>query len=199
MLKPSREQIQAVMQQKGYTVFNGHKPYDLNIVGIRNKSTIPNFFDDTIAVFYRNEYNHEMIEYFPATTDPGLFWLQHPMHFDGTAIMCEGQYLHAYSIGRHKGYKALEQAGPILFIRDYNRNNILDFNLQNKEKTIIKANIHRASNSGISVKVDKWSAGCQVLSRGFDYFMELCDLGRIHWGNHFSYTLLNQKDFEDAA
>lgn len=199
MLKPPSEHIKAVMRKKGYMVFNGYQPYDLNIVGIRNSTNVPNSFDDTIAVFYEDEYGYDQIEYFPATTDPGLYWLLNPMRTDGTAIMCEGQYRGAYAIGKHKTYRALEQVEPIEFVRDYNRDSTLDFNSSRKEKTIIGANIHRANKHDTSTKVDMWSAGCQVIARNFSRFMELCDLGRIYWGNRFTYTLLNQRDFDPNA
>ena len=193
---PSLFQIKEVMRSKGHVYFNGNKPYDLNIIGIRANNNRPNFFDDWITVSFRNENGKEIIRYFRATTDPGLYWLEHPMNVRGTAIMCEGQYRGVYKIGRHKRYKALEQIAPIEFVRDYDRDKELDFDSDRKETKIIKANIHRANQSDTSKIVGKWSAGCQVICVGFDYFMDICEQGKEHWGNKFSYTLLNEKDFD---
>ncbi len=196
MFKPTIQQIKGVMAWKGYTFFDGEKPYDLNIIGIRSLSNIPNSFDDWITVIFRDDNCIEQIEYFPATTDPGLYWLKNPMNVNGTAIMCEGQYRGVYMIGRHKDYKALEQIGPIDFIRDYDRDSLLDFDSSRRERGIIKANIHRANKAGTSTQVDKWSAGCQVIVRGFDEFMALCEKGSKNYGNSFSYTLLNECDLD---
>lgn len=70
-------------------------------------------------------------------------------------------------------------------------------------------NIHRANENGQSVSVEKWSAACQVLQNRsifnpdnqavkvyeFDYFMYLMSKAAEIYGNKFSYTLLNAKNF----
>src|SRR5690554_8127804 len=121
MTAPRFDKIIEVMESKDYVVFRDHKQkgYDLNIIGIRSHSTMPNRFDDVIAVFWR-EGDHWRLEWYPATTDPGLFWLgsRHGGRF-GTAILKEGQYRGAYRIGFHKGsYEALVQQKPVTVLRD---------------------------------------------------------------------------------
>jgi len=198
MFKPSLSAIRSVMSCKGHVWFDGAKPYDLNIIGIRSANNIPNAFDDWVTVSFRDENGCIETRYFRATTDPGLFWLLHPIRLKGTAIMCEGQYRGVYKIGKHKGYEALEQVAAIDFVRDYNRDRQLDFDSDRKERSIIKANVHRANARGTSTQVDKWSAGCQVICKGFDEFLGLCRKGKDYYGNRFSYTLLNEKDFAHA-
>lgn len=207
MHHPMIETLENTLRRKGYAVFQGKtknggvRPYDLNIIGIRADCHTPNRFDDRLIVFAKDEEGKPLFRSYTITTDPGLYWLENPMHVEGTAIMCPGQYRSAYKIGRHKNYKALEQCGPIDFVRDYNRDGKLDFYSHFKTSGIIKANIHRATAYGTSVQVDKWSAGCQVFAgnREFDEFMKLCEKARAVWGNRFTYTLLTQQDMEPHA
>jgi hypothetical protein len=66
------------------------------------------------------------------------------------------------------------------------------------DKGIFGINIHRATakTGGKSTRVDKWSAGCQVISSNDDFavFMKICRKAREVWGNSFTYTLLESKD-----
>ena len=48
-----------------------------------------------------------------ATTDPGLYYLEHPMNVDGTAILIPGQYIGSHKTGLHKGDHALIQCGKL--------------------------------------------------------------------------------------
>ena len=49
-----------------------------------------------------------------------------------------------------------------------------------------------------STKVDKWSAGCQVIAANDDWheFMDICRVARDKWGNSFTYTLLESNDLD---
>jgi len=199
MYKPSIEQLERAMKKKGYPLSYGE--YELNITGIRNVSAKPNSFDDLICVFYKDEYGDKTILFFPCTTDPGFYWLEHPLNSRGCAIMKEGHYPDVYKIGVHRGYKALEQIGNIRFIRDNNKDTVLDFNgkMEDEIFQVIKANIHHAAYPENSVVVDKWSAGCQVINKGWNEFIELCGKSRLITGrNRFSYTLLNINDVKSA-
>lgn len=203
-MHPMVETLKKTLARKGYVVFDGRsrngdiRPYDLNIIGIRTDCNIPNRFDDRLIVFCKDEKENNLFRSYNITTDPGLYWLKNPMHVDGTAIMCPGQYRSAYKIGWHKDYKALEQCSPIDFVRDFNRDGKLDFFSHFKVSGLIKANIHRATANGVSHQVNKWSAGCQVfaISHQFDEFINLCEKARKVWGNRFTYTLLTQQDLE---
>ncbi|MBR9998940.1 MAG: N-acetylmuramoyl-L-alanine amidase [Cyclobacteriaceae bacterium] len=60
------------LERQDYKVFrNDTRPYNLNIVGIRNDNAVPNAFDDEIHVFwkYQNTWNTRT---YKITTDPGL-------------------------------------------------------------------------------------------------------------------------------
>ena len=41
------------MRKNDYVIYD--KPYQLNIVGVRNAETQPNKFDDSIFVFYKDD------------------------------------------------------------------------------------------------------------------------------------------------
>lgn len=183
-----------VIRSKTYQVYL--RPYELNIVGIRTDNTIPNRFDDEIHVFFKNSVNQWIHYNFPATTDPGTYWLRNPMHSQGTAILKQGQYLGTYQIGLHKGkYYALVQRKPVTVIRDYDRNAVLDFFNGRPDTGMFGINIHRASVNGTTKTVDNYSAGCQVFSNinDFNLFMQLCENHRKLYGNSFTYTLIDKR------
>lgn len=172
----------------------------INIFGIRNETIAPNAFDDTVGILYATEDGWELVQY-DATTDPGLYWLVNPLNEGGTAILLPGQYKGVYKIGLHKGYKAFEQVGNMSYVRDNDRDKVLDFELMLDIKNIftanIKSNIHRANDKWKSVQVDKWSAACQVLADPNE-FKSLLDIAEdyIKKGNNnlFDYTLFTLKD-----
>jgi len=186
--------IKAILRSNGYVVYE--RPYQLNILGLRSKSTQSNRFDDEIFVFYKTEEGHWSYHVYKATTDPGTFWLNNPSYEQGTAILAQGQYVNAYAIGLHKGrYKALVQHKPVTVIRDYDRDALLDFNNGTHQTGFFGINIHRAERSGTTPYINKYSAGCQVFQNAedFDEFMQLCEKHKSLYGNSFTYTLADSR------
>jgi hypothetical protein len=172
------------------------RPFELNIIGIRNQSTVPNRFDDEIHVFFKNNSKQWVHYIFPATTDPGTYWLKNPMTPQGTAILAPGQYKEAYQIGLHREkYYALVQRMPVKVLRDYDRNAILDFSNGTPETGMFGINIHHASGNGTTKTVDSYSAGCQVFANtnDFNLFMQLCERHKQLYGNTFTYTLIDKR------
>jgi hypothetical protein len=186
-----------VFHTRGYRLAkNDSKNYNLNIVGVRNHAGKTNQFDDEMFVFWRFDKKWQLKKYL-ITTDPGLSWLVNPQREEGTAILKEGQYISSHKLGKHKGvYDALVQAQPVTVIRDYNRDNRLDYNSGKTQTGIFGINIHRANEKRTSVQVDKWSAGCQVFADPLEFqdFMKICRLSAAEWGNSFSYTLISKSD-----
>ena len=183
------------LSKKGYTI--NTRPFELNIVGIRNSNAQPNSFDDTINILYKREDGQWIINTFKATTDPGTYWLKTFMNSKGTAILRPGQYKNSHRIGVHRNkYQALVQQNPVTVTRDDNRNLLLDFNNSKQETGIFGINIHRAAVKGITKSVDKHSAGCQVLAdvNDFNLLMQLAERHRKLYSNDFTYTLLEQKE-----
>ena len=192
---PKVDQIISVMKNKGYQLFDDAKGHDLNIVGIRTASTEEEKFNDWLTVFYIFDAVWNYFA-FPATTDPGLFYRKNPINVKGTAIVVPGQYRGVYKVGRHRGYKALQQQKPITVFRDSNRDAKLD-TMGSKETGGFGINIHRANAHRPSTVVGKWSAGCRVLQDPdhFQFLLTLCERGKEKFGNSFSYTLLEENDF----
>lgn len=195
MFKPTIRQTKEVLAGKQYVFFDGNKPFDLNIIGIRSASTIVNYYNETLAVIYRDEMQEQRIDYFHYTTKPGLYYLKNPLHPNGCAILQEGQHLGTMKKRKHRGlYDALCQAKAMPFYRDNDRDENLDFTGEIHWGKI-GLNIHRESLNKIDLVVGKNSAGCGGIQTNWDYFMFLINQGIKHWGNSFSYTLINEKDF----
>lgn len=184
--------IKGILKEYGFVLYT--RPYELNIVGLRSKRVDSNSFDDEIHVFYKMQDGLWNYRIYPATTDPGTFWLNNPSYPQGTAILAQGQNVDAYAIGKHRGkYEALVQQKPVTVIRDYDRDAILDFNNGIKQTGSFGINIHRASSSGSTQFIDRYSAGCQVFKNVNDFlaFMELCKKHAKLYGNRFTYTLID--------
>lgn len=191
------ELLQGVLKKKKYLIFDKNLTFNLNIVGIRSITSVPDKFDDQLALFYRTYTKDWKLHVFPITTDPGISWLLSPLNNRGTAILCEGQYVDVYSLSLHRGqYLALcQRNGDVKVIRDGNKNYVLDFDSPNVEYGRFGINIHRG-NIGLNYLVGKFSAGCQVFqnSADFDFFIEMCKKSSILYGNKFTYTLINERD-----
>ena len=210
-MKYTREQIQNTVEGKGYKYFhdNRNKTYDVNIIGIRNSATknrVTNAFDDTITIAFKvptlikDKWDWQYYE-FDCTTDPGTHWVENLLNPDGVAILKPGQYRGSHKIGLHHGkYEALRQQRPLKVYRDDNEDDTYDCLEENVKEGIFGINIHRATakTHGKSTRVDKWSAGCQVLAANDDFqkFMEICREARNIHGNSFSYTLIESKDIQ---
>jgi len=194
--KYSVDYVKQVLESKGYAFFtNG--VYNLNIIGIRNPNLVANSFDDTMVVIYK--FGGEWItKVYPITTDAGTYWLKNPMSNKGTAILVPNQYRGVYSIDLHNNkYNALcQRNGKVEVYRDNDKDLILDMDSAKIEKGMFGINIHRSNPFSESLKVDKFSAGCQVFKRvkDFNEFMEICQKSKALWGNSFTYTLIKESD-----
>jgi hypothetical protein len=196
----TREQIEAAMAKKGYKYFTGDN-YDVNIIGVRNSETgdrVTNKFDDCLTLSYKIEGEWQF-HCFKATTDPGDDWMDNPINSKGAAILVPGQYRGSHKLRLHQGkYLALGQQKNVKVYRDRDQDGKYDFDKSTIDEGIFGINIHRATKySGkTSTYIDKWSAGCQVIASNDDWhtFLDICQTAREHWGNSFSYTLLESKD-----
>lgn len=192
----SIHEILYTMNKKGYRIFDrDDQPYNLNLIGIRAATPVPNKFDDRFLIIWRFKglWNYKE---FPITTDPGTYWLKNPMNVNGTAILKEGQYHGLWTLGKHSGYDALVQVGSCTVIRDANRDNRLDYD-GHEETGLFGINLHRATQYGTSKEVNKWSAGCQVFADSGDFavFMAMAKEAAKVWGDRYTYTLLHERDF----
>lgn len=188
------ELIKQTLLQKGYKIFT--RKYELNIVGVRANTNIPDAFDDTMHVFYADGTDWQYHNY-PITTDPGMHYLKQPINNAGTAILKPAQYNNCYAMGLHRGlYSALIQKGPVTVIRDFNKDGSLDYHSGKEQTGMFGINIHRAEINGTTKYVAGYSAGCQVFANASDFnaFISMCNQHKKLYGNNFSYTLLEQAD-----
>ena len=186
-----------VMTLKGYAVFeNDTKPLNLNYVGIRDISGV-NKFNDLLVLFWKYRGNWSIFTR-PATTDPGIYYLNNPLSNLGTAVLKEDQYRGAWKLGKHQGkYDALIQRKEVTVIRDSNKDGVIDLDSGYEESGFFGINHHRANAKNESIQVDKWSAGCQVTADPhlYDLFIQICKQSADLWGEGLTYTLLNINDF----
>jgi len=194
------DQIKSTVIAKGYKWFeNGD--FNLNLVGIRNSDTgdtVTNKFDDTFFIAYRDAGSWKVLNY-ACTTDPGAHWQQAPMNAGGTASLVPNQYRSTWRIDLHQGlYKALKQFKPVDTYRDKNKDLKYTRHIEDITNGIYGINIHRASATGVSNRVDKWSAGCQVIADSADFanLMYLAHVAEKKYGNSFTYTLLESKNIK---
>lgn len=192
---PELAVILKTMEHLGHKVFTTDtKPYNLNLVGLRTADVTPNTFNDWEYVFFRYAGSWEVLK-FRITTDPGLYYLKVPMNPHGTAIVKPGQYPGMWIPGLHNGkYNALVQSGPCTVIRDFNRDNYLDYNSGREETGVFGIDNHRAVENGRSIMVDKYSAGCQVFDDYYEFeiFMRLISEAQKNWTPSFTYTLITE-------
>ena len=204
-MKYTREKIAEVMASKGYKYFtdDNNKSYDVNIIGIRNDETkgrVTNAFDDTMTISYKNEDGEWQYHEFDCTTDPGSAYMDNPiLENTGCAILKPNQYRGSHKIRLHGGkYTALGQKKDVTVYRDNDRDNNYDLDESKTDTGLFGINIHRATGraGNKSTRVDKWSAGCQVIADNDDWhqFLDICQTAREIHGNSFSYTLIESKD-----
>ena len=194
------DQIKSAMIAKGYKWFE-EGDFNLNLIGVRNSDTgdtVTNAFDDTFFIAYRDAGKWKIHNY-ACTTDPGAHWQQAPMNAGGTASLVPNQYRSTWRIDLHQGlYRALKQFKPVDTYRDKNKDLKYTRHIEDITNGIYGINIHRASATGTSNRVDKWSAGCQVIADKADFanLMYLAHTAASKYGNSFTYTLLESKNIK---
>lgn len=131
------------------------------------------------------------------TTDPGTYWLQHPMNVKGTAVLVPGQYRDCYALGYHrrkKDHPALIQIRPVTVWRDNDRDSVPE--AAKEDRGMFGINIHRSNFDGTTQSIGKWSAGCQVFANRLDLedVLGLLYTYKDEMKNEFTYTLLEERD-----
>ena len=187
------DKLLAAYQRKNYVLKNGI--YEANVFGIRAHPPIVNAFDDIVGILRMNHGNSWEALLCDATTDPGLYYLEHPMNVKGTAILIPGQYIGSHKVGLHKGDKALVQCGTLRVWRDRDKDDSYDYtNPQDSNRDGM--DVHHAGVA--STIVGFWSAGCLVVARRteFDSFMfEIAEHLTAGWEDLFDLTLFEETDF----
>lgn len=193
---PTYASIKKAVKSKGHAFFESGN-YNVNLIGVRGSTRTAGKWDDKFYLLYKENGKEKMLSFGNFTTDPGTYYLQHPMNPKGCAILVPGQYKGAYKIGLHNGkYEALvETGGPVSVYRDNNKNTVLDMSNKTIQRGNFGINIHHGGNSST---IGKYSAGCQVFKNPADLqtLLNVCKKSRNLYGNSFTYTLLNASDIK---
>ncbi len=188
------------MNRKGHAVFeNDSKPFNLNIVGIRNSNPKWNEFDDVFVIFwkYRGKWN---VVKMAGTTEPGATYLKNPINDKGGFILLPGQYRGVWKLGKHLGkYDALLQlGGSVKGVRDNDRDNEYDYDAPG-DVGYFGINFHRYNADNVEHDdVNRASAGCQVVQNAdeYDIAISLFKKSMEYFGNSFTYTLIMDDDIQ---
>jgi len=191
-MKVTAKKIIAALKKHDHPLFKGD--YNLNLIGVRSNDADANSFNDVLVVLYEIDGKQEF-HVFKMTTDPGIYYRETPINVNGTAVLVPGHYKSCWKVGAHRGqYYALVQRGEMAVYRDNNHDKNLDKDSDSIETGLFGINLHRANKNQSSLQVDKWSAGCQVMSDpdDFDFVMGLVNESAKIYGDKFSYTLLTE-------
>ena len=170
----------------GHSVFEKGR-YNLNIIAVRSPDPISGAMDDALVVAYRDGGGAWICRWWPATVDPMPGYLRQPIHQDGTAILCPGQYRGAYELGLHRGRRALVQVGPVRVWRDDDRDTVLDWHGDIAEG-FFAINVHDRAGP-----MDTASAGCIVLDRAhLPAVLALAGRAVAEWGPRLTLTVVEQ-------
>lgn len=189
------EELKKLMAERDFAIFErDDKPFNLNLVAIRTPDKAPNVFNDVLCIFWKFRGVWSFLQ-FKCTTDAGTYWLgpERMGNYKGTAMLIEQQVRGMYKWGRHKRYAALEQVKPAKFVRDNNRDGILNPDFSVIYEDDISTNLHRASQMSVTYSVGPYSAGCPVVASPWDFDMlaYCCKQSRKFWSNSFTFTLID--------
>jgi hypothetical protein len=189
------QNIRSVYKKLGHPFFE-RGDYNLNNGGIRCRNRKADGWDDIRYSIFKEKGLYQ-IYMWVQTTDPGLTGLKKPCRPEGCAILVPGRY--KYKGGYHKNDKSrwsLVQAGEVSVYRDWNKDNLLDFDPKTIQTGWFGINIHDPWKDDLE-KVGDASLGCQVAHVDYAHheFMNIYDESVKHWGEKVSYTLTLEQDW----
>lgn len=174
--------LRTACARKGYAFWPA-KAYDLFLFGVRTAEKT-NLFDDQVGCAYVDGTGREVVEVWPATTDPGL-----PIGVR-EATMVPGQHRRIWTRGVHHPntpgayFCLVPVVGAVIPVYRGPTDRTTVY------RDSVGVQMHHAGAA--STKVDGWSEGCQVLQRtpDLDRVLWLYDQQVAHGhGTTVSYTL----------
>lgn len=187
--------IRTTYERNGYRFFDGGKPYNLNLFGVRYPDGI-NEWSDFICVLYRDDRLTWRLFQTAGTTKSGLNGMRKPVNPKGTGILVPGQWP-CYRLDLHNGkHLALcQRSAPVKVYRDSNTDTVLDLNPDTIEEGFFGVNIHSPFSDAETV--GPRSVACQVPSTvaAWNQILSLAKRSAEIYGNSFTYTLFNASDF----
>ena len=175
---------------KNLYIKNGIKTTAFNAFGIRNEENQDkDVWNDFIGYFT----DSGALKIFKGTTDPGIYWTEHPLNVNGCSHMCLGYQENIWIVGKHRGlYTALCNRWPAYRIKYWQD---IDKKLVYANEAIQKGwagmNLHHANDKMVSLSIGEWSAGCQVVLR-IENFNDLITAATNSKQYYFSYFLFDK-------
>jgi hypothetical protein len=169
------QRIKGLLKRRGFELFI--KPFQLNIVGLRNKD--PKKADE-IHVFYKINAKNWNYHLYEGITDP--FYLSKSK---SPVLLKEGQYKDAFAIGTHKESIGLIQVKPVTVLEGNDRDSSFGAGKSNTGDY----HIDIISQNAFS----KEDHGCQIIlgEENFKELMALCKKHQEIYGNYFTYSLID--------
>lgn len=169
------------------------RPFEINLLGIRNGYTATNAWDDMLVVAYKDNDSEKVLVFKNYTTDPGYYFLKTKLlNPKGCAFLPEGNYPNMFTVGMHLNkYEALVQYRPVTVYRDNDKDNELE--QLATDTGMFGINFHHGYNSAL---VFNNSAGCQVLKSPTDLntVLNIAKIQEHLYGKGIDYTLTNNKE-----
>jgi len=197
MKRPTYDSLKSLCAARGYPFFT--QAFDLNFFGIRAVPFTPDRFDDLLAVAYTDVNGTPRVFAAPASTDPGLIYIDRPLHPTGCAFLKPGRYPAVYTLGSHKGTPALVQIRPMTVYRISSLDDLAALDAVPTATGLFGINVHQAAAISIATIVGSYSAGCQVLQWSADlaYLRDLLRAQARYTGcDTLSYTLIQETDLQ---
>jgi hypothetical protein len=125
-----------------------------------------------------------------STSEPGRYYVYHPMNPDGAARLALGYHKEAWIIGKHYEQDALVQCADLKVFRDFNKDGF-----RTGDKVYVGSNfgINQHTTIEAPATIGRWSAGCLVGRYPSTHakFMQLCRASGL---SKFSTVLIDGKD-----
>lgn len=193
----SYSQIRKIYNDHGFKFYQGK--FNINLFGIRAKSSLVDHFNDTLGVAFLDDYSNGVCLTCSGTTKPGLYFLgeKNMGNPKGTFILKEGHYPSCWMRGDHRTYDALIQSDKATFVgwRDRDKDGELDYSGP-LYYDVTGLNMHTTSFINKKARVGAYSAGCQVRQYSNDHVnvMGIVKKSLNLYGKYLSYALFNERD-----
>lgn len=197
-------EIELALKKLNYNFFKGE--LNLNFIWERTSDIATNKFTDLLHIAYQENGVNKVLS-IPATTKPGLKGsLLEPVTVEGikgTAVIqspqqCLGAWQFRDTLLEFSHYPYFRQVKPINYWRDFDKDLMID-RVQPQLKRIFGTHWHRMSQNNTygSGNINNWSLGCMGAAEPeFKKILPLVRKSVKKWGNVFTGTILESKNFE---
>jgi len=203
------DDIKKFVLNKGYVWYD--KMMWSNWIWYRSSYIATNKFTDSLFICYINTNGDKVVYSLPCTTKPGLKMSllrdlkDQPVADNkvGTACIYPGQYIQSWewknTYNEFSSYPYFRQIKGLNYLRDSNRNNMIEFKaIPDAKNKIYGTHWHKMSNSGFgSGNVNNFSQGCMgTPESNFAKLIPIVNEFVKYQGKLFTGTILDDQDFK---